>query len=92
MVGLIVAFLLFTPKTPLQAQTVVLQFGNGTGQNTNTTWPAPYGNWYWGARHQFIILASEMLAQGMSNGSTINALAFNVITAQGVPLQDLQLS
>ncbi|MFN5920307.1 MAG: hypothetical protein ACK45I_03285, partial [Bacteroidota bacterium] len=90
-VRVVVACLLVAPQIPLQAQTVVLQFGNGTGQNTNTTWPAPYGNWYWGARHQFIIQASEMLAQGMSTGSTVNALAFNVITAQGTPLQDFTI-
>ncbi len=39
--------------------------GTGTIQNGNTDYPAPYGNWYWGARNQFLILASELSAAGL---------------------------
>ena len=51
--------------------------GNGTQQNSPTDYPAPYGNWYWGARHQFLILASELAAAGLTAGM-INSLSFNV--------------
>lgn len=60
--------------------------GTGTGLNTNTTYPAPYGNWYWGAKHQFLILGSELLALGAPGGN-IGSVAFNVQTVQGTPLQ-----
>jgi hypothetical protein len=60
--------------------------GTGTVANTNTVYPAPYGNWYWGAKHQFLILASELVALGAPGGA-IGSLAFNVASVQGVPLQ-----
>jgi len=60
--------------------------GTGTVQNTNTTYPAPYGNWYWGSRDQYLIRASELTALGMVAGD-ISELAFNVLTAQATPLQ-----
>ncbi|MFM2285495.1 MAG: hypothetical protein RLZZ543_992 [Bacteroidota bacterium] len=51
--------------------------GTGVSQNGNTDYPAPYGNWYWGARHQMLIPASELLASGLSAGY-INSLGFDV--------------
>ncbi len=54
--------------------------GTGTIQNGNTDYPAPYGNWYWGARNQFLILASELSAAGLSAGS-FTSLSFDVVTA-----------
>ncbi len=57
----------------------LLTIGTGTTTNTNTTWPAPYGNWYSGARHQMIITAAELVAAGASaSGGAITSLAFNV--------------
>ena len=56
--------------------------GNGIITNGNTEYPAPYGNWYWGARHQFLILASEMQAAGLSAGP-INSLSFQVAGTNG---------
>lgn len=56
-----------------------LQIGNGVIQNTGTDYPAPYGNWYWGARHQLLIKASELTAAGLTAGN-INSLAFDVVT------------
>jgi hypothetical protein len=52
--------------------------GNGYIQNGATDYPAPYGNWYWGARHQMLILATELDAAGLTAGN-INSLGFNVI-------------
>lgn len=34
--------------------------GTGTSVNGSTGYPAPYGNYYWGARHQMLIRASEI--------------------------------
>lgn len=53
--------------------------GSGNIQNGNTDYPAPYGNWYWGARNQLLILASELTAAGLSAGY-FNTLAFDVVT------------
>ena len=56
--------------------------GTGTITNTNTDYPAPYGNWYWGARHQMLILASEMQAAGL-NAGPISSLSFQVASTNG---------
>jgi hypothetical protein len=50
--------------------------------NSSTTYPAPYGNWYWGARHQFLILESELTALGITAG-TIGTIGFNVAATNG---------
>jgi hypothetical protein len=60
--------------------------GTATNSNSTTVYPAPYGNWYYGAKHQFLILASELVALGAPGGA-IGSLAFNVASAQGIPLQ-----
>jgi len=64
--------------------------GTGTTANANTNYPAPYGNWYYGAKHQFIILASELLALGAPGGA-IGSLAFDVATVQGTALQNFYI-
>lgn len=56
-----------------------MTIGTGTIQNGNTDYPAPYGNWYWGARNQLLVLASELTAAGLSAGY-FNTLAFDVAT------------
>ena len=56
--------------------------GTGTIQNGNTDYPAPFGNWYWGARHQFLIRASELSASGLSAGM-INSIGFEVAATIG---------
>lgn len=53
--------------------------GSGQLQNTPNDYPAPYGNWYWSARHQILIRASELTAAGMTAGN-INSLSFNVVS------------
>lgn len=50
--------------------------GTGTIVNTSTSYPAPYGNFYEGARHQFLFLASELSASGLVAGN-INSISFN---------------
>lgn len=54
-----------------------LTIGSGNVQNSATDYPAPYGNWYWGAKNQMLILASELNAAGITAGD-ISSLAFNV--------------
>lgn len=53
-------------------------FGTGTNTNSSTTYPAPLGTYYGGARHQILILASELSAQGIVAGEQITSLTFNV--------------
>jgi len=64
---------------------VTVTIGTGTSVNSTTSYPAPYGNWFWGAKHQFIIRASELTAAGVSAGP-IYSLAFNVSAINGVSL------
>jgi gliding motility-associated-like protein len=54
------------PPTPPTTQLVV---GTNTG-NTNSayTYPAPFGNYYRNAKHQFLFLASELQGAGFSGG------------------------
>ncbi len=51
--------------------------GNETIQNSPYDYPAPYGNWYWTARHQFLVRADELVAAGLTPGY-ITSLAFDV--------------
>lgn len=74
----------------LNATTITI--GTGTIVNTTTSYPAPYGNWFWGARHQFLILASELNAAGMTAAGPINSLAFDVSTVNGVALQGFTIA
>ncbi len=58
------------------------QVGVVGGQNTQTTWPAPFGNWYRNAKHQFLFRASELLAAGVQPGK-ITEIAWDVTTING---------
>jgi hypothetical protein len=58
------------------------QLGTGTIENTSTSYPAPYGNFYMGAKHQFLFLASELNAAGVTAGN-INSMAFEVTNLNG---------
>ena len=50
--------------------------GSGLTSNSSSGYPAPYGNFYWGAKNQFLFLASELSAAGLVAGN-ITSLAFN---------------
>jgi hypothetical protein len=54
-----------------------IAIGNGTIQNSPYDYPAPYGNWYWGARNQMLIHGSELIAAGLVAGE-ITSIAFDV--------------
>jgi hypothetical protein len=53
--------------------------GTGVIHNSPTDYPAPYGNWYWSARHQMLITADELNAAGLSEGM-ITTIAFDVVS------------
>ncbi|UTW67759.1 gliding motility-associated C-terminal domain-containing protein [bacterium SCSIO 12643] len=51
--------------------------GTGTATNTFSTFPAPYGNSFNGARHQMLFTAAELTAAGVLPG-TISSLGLDV--------------
>ncbi|GIV28504.1 MAG: hypothetical protein KatS3mg027_2318 [Bacteroidia bacterium] len=55
----------------------IIQVGNGNNQNSSTTWPSVYGNWYRNARHQLLFTAAELLAAGVQPGK-LSSIAFFV--------------
>lgn len=61
--------------------------GTGNQQNSPYDYPAPYGNWYWAAKNQMILPASELLAAGLSAGP-INNLGFDVVSTDPNTLYD----
>jgi hypothetical protein len=68
------------------------QVGAGTLTNSSTTYPAPYGNWYGGARHQFLFTAAELQLAGLTAGN-INTLAFDAVNLNStIPLDGFQIS
>ena len=85
----ILMVLLLFAVPPVHAQ-VDVTIGTGTLQNTTMSYPAPYGNYYYGARHQFLLPASEIISAGGSAG-TILALAFDVATPAYEPLIGFQI-
>ena len=54
--------------------------GTGTQTNSTTSYPAPYGNYYWGAKHQILYTAAELHAMGMVNGGKITSISFDIAT------------
>ena len=63
------------PSTPNTVGTV-------TGANTSTSWPAPYGNWYRNAKHQFLYTATELNALGFIGGK-ITQMGWEITTING---------
>jgi hypothetical protein len=57
--------------------------GTGTNVNGATGYPAPYGNFYDGAKHQMLYTAQELLAAGMPPGQIV-ALGFDVVATNGM--------
>jgi hypothetical protein len=73
------------------AQAQVITLGTGTVLNTGTAYPAPYGNYWGGARHQILVTAAELTAAGATAGNIVS-LAFDVATVNGPPLQGFGIS
>ena len=53
--------------------------GNGTLTNSGTTFPTPYGNWFWGNRTQYLYTAAELNAAGIFGGQ-IEGFSFFIQT------------
>ncbi len=73
----------------LNAQTTFV-LGTNDANNTNISYPAPYGNWFWGAKHQILIRADELMSQGINAGN-ITSLAFDVVDPKGVTIRNLRI-
>jgi hypothetical protein len=86
----IVILLFCLSYLPIHGQ-ILYTIGSGTGSNTGSTYPTPYGNWFMGNRLQMIYRASELTAAGASAG-VINSIAFNVVNLNSVPgLDDFEI-
>jgi PKD repeat protein len=75
--------LVFIQPTTAQIQQIIL--GTGTSNNSTTTYPAVYGNWYHGAKHQILVTKQELNAIGITSGN-IHSLGFQVATPGGTAL------
>jgi hypothetical protein len=73
---------------PLTTYTI----GTGTGSNTVSIGPSPYGagSLAHSAKNQFLIPAAELKAMGMIKGE-FNSIAFNVLQASGIALNNFSL-
>ncbi|REK49218.1 MAG: hypothetical protein DWQ48_07985, partial [Bacteroidetes bacterium] len=58
--------------------------GNGTLSNGAQAYPAPYGNYYWGARHQMLIKAADMTAAGFAAGN-LNSITLDNSAINAAP-------
>lgn len=56
--------------------------GNGTVVSPNTQYPAPFGNYKWGAKHQLFFHQTELQALGFNSGK-IKSVALNVASISG---------
>lgn len=79
----------FSILSTTSANTITI--GTGTSINTGNSYPAPYGNFYEGAKHQYLITAAELNAAGMTAGN-INSLSFNVAQINGSALQGFTIA
>lgn len=67
-----------TTATPCSGPTLTGTLGTGASSNSTTGYPAIFGNFYWGARHQILYTAAELNAMGFIGGK-ISSVAFNVV-------------
>ena len=56
--------------------------GTSNGTNTSTSWPAPFGNWYKNAKHQFLFTAAELQASGFIGGK-ITEISWETTASNG---------
>lgn len=68
-----------------------VQIGTDNIQNSTTDYPAPYGNWYYGARHQMLYQANELISAGLTAGN-IDSLAFDVVYTDAVTYDYIDFS
>lgn len=75
---ILLLLLLLTTFNHVSLGQAFVQIGTGTSSNAITGYPAPFGNAYWGAKHQILYRASDLTASGLPVNSYINSLGFNV--------------
>jgi gliding motility-associated-like protein len=71
-----------SPSTNCSGASTQLTIGTNSGANTTTSWPAPYGNYYRNAKHQFLYTAAELNAMGF-NGGKITEIAWEITQING---------
>jgi hypothetical protein len=71
-----------TGGTPFLSAPFSIIAGTGTGTFGSTEYPNPYGNAYWGAKHQLLFEASELHALGFNAGKILSA-ALNIAALGG---------
>lgn len=65
--------------------------GTSNTQNTATSYPAPYGQFYWGSRHQMLVTAADLTAAGLVAGN-ITALSFEIVNTNATaPLDNFEI-
>lgn len=75
---------------PTFVSPVIVGTGN-TSPNTSTSYPAPYGNFYWGSRHQMLVTATDLAAAGLTAGF-ISALSFEITNTNATaPLDNFEI-
>src|ERR1043166_1813847 len=65
----------------VHSQTITI--GTGTNVNGTTTYPTTYGAWYSQSRIQYLILASELSAGGLTGPTLMKSIAFNIQSTGG---------
>ncbi len=58
--------------------------GTSSGQNTSTTYPTPYGNWWSNEKYQILYTAADLQAAGVSAGK-LSSIAFEVTQIPTTP-------
>ena len=56
--------------------------GTSNLQNTNSSFPSIYGNFFRGVKHQILVRATELQSAGISAGN-ITGLAFDIVSNSG---------
>ncbi len=74
-------------KTSMSANLVL---GSGTTANSTTSFPAPYGNYFWGAKHQILVTKAELNAQGFTGGP-LTYVGLDVQAVGGAAMQNFEI-
>ena len=61
--------------------------GTSVGTNSVTSYPAPYGNWYKNAKHQFLYTADELNSMGFMGGK-ITEIGWEITQVNGTSIYD----
>jgi hypothetical protein len=70
----------------------IVYLGNGTNTNSNSGYPAPYGQWYNNSRVQYLITAAELTSLGLTANSEIKSIGFNNSSVAGVASAPITIS